>query len=45
MMRKAVKYVILGKGRKKPYFQIFAMKENKMLCQGCIRYWCFAMAI
>ena len=32
-----------GQRDEKPYFVILAIKASKLLCQGCIGYWCYAM--
>ena len=30
-------------GEEKSYPLIYAMKASKLLCQGCIGYWCYAI--
>jgi len=42
---KGQKVYFYGQREGKPCSLIFAIKANKLLCQGCGRYWCYVMDI
>jgi len=42
---KGRKVCFYGQRDEKPYPLISAMKASKLLCQGRIRYWCYAIDI
>jgi len=41
--KKGRKVFFYGQREEKSYLLIYAMKTSKRWCQGCVRYWCYAI--